>query len=105
MLQPQEQVFFQDLDRKEHPGIILGSEAEYFWLLVPTLGNVYQGHPERVANLSDRKVFWIHDRCKTVKSLFDESGQFSSDIFYLAADAEPMKKLLSTYRLIGVNGF
>jgi hypothetical protein len=105
MLKPQEQVFFYDLHKKEHEGIVLGSEAEYFWLLVPTLGNVYQGHPDRVENHLDKKVFWVHDRCKTVKSIFDESGHFSSDIFYLAADAEPMKKLLRTYRLLGINGF
>ena len=103
MLQPQEQVFFQDSNKKEHPGVVLGSEAEYFWLLVPALGNVYQGHPDTVADLSDRKVFWMHDRCKAVKSLFDQGGQFNSDIFWLAKDAEPMKQLLSAYRLIGAH--
>ena len=105
MLQVQEQVFFQDTNKKEYPGIVVGSEAEYFWLLVPALGNVYQGHPKTVANLSDRRVFWLHDRCKTVKSLFDEGGQFSSDIFWLANDAEPMKRLLSMYRVLRAHGF
>ncbi len=104
MLQPHEQVFFRGTDNTEHPGIVLGSEPEYFWLLVPALGNVYQGHPSTIANLPDKKVFWMHDRCKATKTLFNESGQFSSDIFWCAKNAEPMEKLLSTFKLVGMHG-
>ncbi len=90
-----------DLDMKEYPGVVIGAETEFFWLLVPDLGNVYQGHPDRVASLPDRKVFWVHDRCKSVKALFDKNGKFCSDIFFLAKNPKPMIDLLSAHRLIG----
>jgi hypothetical protein len=104
MLQPLEQIFFRNTDEMEYPGIVLGSEADYFWLLVPALRNVYQGHPDTVANLSDRKVFWAHDRRKAVDSLFDECGQFNSDVFWCSENAKPMENLLATFRLIGAHG-
>lgn len=104
MLRPQKQVFFLDTDNNEYPGLVLGAEADYIWLLVPTLGCTYQGHPDTVANFRDRKVFWLHDRCKPTKALFNVGGQFNSDIFWHAKDPEPMKKLLQAFKIVQAHG-
>lgn len=101
MLHAQDNVFFLTADHTEHSGTVLGAEAEYFWLWVPNLGNVYQGHPDRVITISGRKIFWVDDRCQATKDMFDKKGGFSSDIFGLAKDPKPMIALLQTLKIAG----
>lgn len=101
MLRAHETVFFRTTAGSEHKGIVLGSESENCWLWVPDLGNVYQGHPDWVISLSDRKIFWKDDRCKAAKDIFDERGEYISDIFWEAKDPKPMIDLLRVFKMAG----
>jgi hypothetical protein len=107
MLCPLDEVYFLKMtgtEIVEHRGIVLGSEAQYFWLWVPNLGNVYQGHPDRVFNELGKNKFLVYDRCKAIQDIFDKRGECCSDIFWLAKNSAPMLDLLRTAKILGAFG-
>lgn len=85
---------------KEYEGVVFGSEADLFWLLVHDLDEVHRGHSEQVFSHSGRTYLlaaeWIHP----VASMFDKSGRFSSTAFHHTENSEQMVKYLQTYRLL-----
>ncbi len=99
ILREMEIVFFIT-DGEEHEGYVLGSNKEYFWLLVSDLKEVYQGHPNRVYDHSGKKCFSVYDRYQKVDELFDEGGASSSDLFSYSDEAEKIIRLLKTHKLI-----
>ncbi|WP_432697190.1 hypothetical protein ACQUQP_02255 [Marinobacterium sp. YM272] len=98
---------FKDLEsvtfienRNKYLGQVLGSEKDYFWLLVPELKNVYVGHPDRVFELDGVKYFSVFDHVRSVDSILEKNGNVASDFFCYSKDSEKMKKILKTLNLI-----
>jgi len=94
-------VFFRTVAGTEHRGLVLGAESENFWLWVADLGNVYQGHPDRVVTISGRKMFWVEDRRKAAKEIIDERGEYVFDIFWGAKDPKPTIDYLRALKIVG----
>jgi hypothetical protein len=87
---------------KEYNGIVLGAEGDVFWLLILDLNEIHRGHVYNLHQLPDGKKFlssaeWI----TSVEKLFDNSGQFSSDVFWASKNPQTMINVLKKYRLIG----
>lgn len=87
-------------DGKKYQGYVLGSEQEYFWLLVTELNEVYLGHPDRVFESSGTKCFAHYDRRNKVDEMFDGRGVFSSDLFSYSDKPDKMIGLLMAHKLI-----
>lgn len=86
----------------EYPGVVIGVEADEFWLLVRDLNQVQRGHVNNLHQLADGKKFlsaaeWISD----VNTLFDKRGEFISDVFWAAKEPGPMIARLKLYRVVG----
>ncbi len=86
----------------EYPATVLGVEGDEFWLLVLDLKQVQRGHVNNLHQLPCGKKFlsaaeWITD----VETLWDEGGNFNSDVFWSSKDPGPMIGTLKRYRLIG----
>lgn len=99
MLGKMDSVIFVEGDKK-YSGLVLGCEAEYFWLLVSELKIVYVGHPNRIYEQQGKKYFEVYDHAQATEKIFDSRGEVESYIFDYSKDPSEIIKRLKTCRLI-----